>query len=765
MQETDKIKVAIVGADREGLEILGILRKEKSLSVSMLLDPDKGALGFRLEEYGYAYSDDLHLRLSHRMRDIATFQDLGMVIDASPDRYHKDLYDLDIYPAEVINGSAARLIWELKSIEDPEDRRPVIDGRIKSVIEAVSHGLQSVPQAPAIDEHCALLLRTSFLGTHATAAQLTILEKGDPYKIIKDINAGTDLLIKRVCNRPYIREWEEADKIIRYVVENRRPWEGGMGTVKGWGGLGAVPVIEESDLLGILWLFYPSPALDRVRDDTAFVSSLLPFFGKALKGAMDSEGLRLASVADALSDEPLSIIGSDKPIGSKLKEINHTLYKLLKARDSHIYIKDPATGDLVLQATTYKYHFLLGKVRIKKGQGVLGEVVERGTPLALMEAAIGDSRFEKRFARSEDTIALLYLPLIVKDKGVGIIAMEFTNVHHITPDIYQSLQNVGSHLANAIGSDVERYRMSQKIIKLSTVNEEGIELLSTADLQKVFALATASSAMLLDSEVSILRLTENAGLPIKSTYGIHEGKVDQTLLELDQGIAATVAQTRVPVLIHDLPEYTELAPSQDFPYKTAIVLPLLFNKELFGTLSLYNKMASEAFSSIFFTEDDREIIEHFIQYVARGIVNAKRYSERQSLITIDEVTGLRNERYLQMRFPEEINRAKRFNRCVSLIFFEAKPFDDAVIKDVARLTKETFRYIDVLVRLKDAKFAALLPDTGEGVKDAARRLAAGFSRLKGKRPDLALYAGYSTYPDDSDDIHDLIKKASKLRQY
>lgn len=765
MGEADKIKIAIVGAEREGLEILSILRQEKSLSVSMLLDPEKRALGFRLEEYGYTYSDDLRLRLTHRMRDLAAFQDLSMVIDAYPDRYHKDLYDLDIYPAEVINGSAARFIWELKSIKDAESRRPIIDGRIKGVIEAINHGLRSIPQAMAIDEHGALLLRTSFLGTHATAAQLTLLEKGEPYKIIKDINAGADLLIKRVFSRPYIREREEADKIIRYVVENRRPWEGGMGVVKGWGGLSAVPVIEESDLLGILWLFYPSPALDLVRDDFTFISFLLPLFGRALKGAMDSESSRLASVEEALSDEPLNIIESEKPIGSKLKEINQTLHRLLKAEDSHIYIKDPATGDLVLQATTYKYPFLLGKVCLKKGQGILGEVLEQETPLVLMETAIGDSRFEKRFARSEDTIALLYLPLVVKDKGVGIIAMEFTNVRHITPDIYQTLQDMGGHLANVIGSDMERYRMSQKMIRLSTVNEEGIELLSTADLQKVFALTTSSSAMLLDSEVSILRLTENAGLPVKSTYGTHEGKMDQTLLELDQGIAATVFQTRVPVLIHDLPEYTELASSQDFPYKTAIVLPILFNKELFGTLSLYNKIASEAFSSIFFTEDDREIIEHFIQYVARGIVNAKRYSERQSLITIDEMTGLRNERYLQMRFPEEINRAKRFNRCVSLIFFEVKPFDDPVIKDVARLAKETLRYIDVLVRLKDAKFAALLPDTKEGVKDASRRLTTGFSWLKGNRPELALYAGYSTYPDDGEDMHELIKKASRLHQY
>ena len=73
--------------------------------------------------------------------------------------------------------------------------------------------------------------------------------------------------------------------------------------------------------------------------------------------------------------------------------------------------------------------------------------------------------------------------------------------------------------------------------------------------------------------------------------------------------------------------------------------------------------------------------------------------------------------------------------------------------------------MDVLVRLKGGKCAALLPDTGEGVKDAVRRLSESFSRLREKRPGLTLYTGCSTYPDDSEDMHELIKKSSKLYRY
>src|SRR4030066_1711907 len=275
--------------------------------------------------------------------------------------------------------------------------------------------------------------------------------------------------------------------------------------------------------------------------------------------------------------------------------------------------------------------------------------------------------------------------------------------------------------------------------------------------------------MLLDSEIAVLRLFEDESLVVKSTCGLQENTPNQTLLDIDNELSTTVMQTKVPVIIHDLSEYAEsrimLPSSGEFRYKTAMVIPVTYEREVLGTLSFYNKIAPEVFSSLVFSDDDREIAERFIQYISRGIINARRYSENQSLITIDDLTGLRNERYLQIRFPEELNRARRFNRSVSIIFLDVKPADDAIINGVSKIIRETFRYIDVLVRLKEAKFAILLPDTGSNVKDLAARIAEGIGILREKRPGLTINIGYSTYPYDSEDMHELIMKASKLRQY
>src|SRR3990172_5377282 len=267
MGEGDRIKVAIIGAGREGLETLSFLRKDKAVSVSILLDPDQKALGFRLEEYGYTYSSDLNLRFSHRIRELLTLQDLNLIINTLPDRHHKDLYDLNLYPAEIINGDSAMFLWGLRQINEIEKRRSMITGQIDRAIEMIECGLQYVPQAHPVHEQSALLLRTSFLGTHADAAQLTIIKGDRPYQVIKDINLDTALRIKNAAKRPYIKDGDNADKIIGDIAGNKRVWEGEGETAGGWGALRVVPVTERSHLVGLLWLFYTTADLDLIKND------------------------------------------------------------------------------------------------------------------------------------------------------------------------------------------------------------------------------------------------------------------------------------------------------------------------------------------------------------------------------------------------------------------------------------------------------------------------------------------------------------------
>src|SRR3990170_3042502 len=501
MHHDSKIKVALIGAGQEGLEILSLMRKDPDLSIMMLVDPDKSALGFRMSEYGYRYANNLDLGFSQRFQTLSSIQNLSLIIDTAPEKYHKDIYSIYLHPAEIMSGSSARLIWELKSKTTIKDKRHLISGRLNTVLEDLRNNLSAIPYAHALNEVSTLILRTALLGVHAASAQLTILSRDSGYRILKDIYTGTDLLIRKGrLNSPF-SDNNKADAIIRNVVERRDVYQWDAGAV--------IPVMKDSDIKAMVWLYYTPDNINFIEDDITYILSLINLFDKSIQDALDSENSRLLNIEEKLFAEPSNIIRSEKPMGQKLNDINRTLRRLVESEDSHIYMKDPATGDLVLQATTLKFPFLTGDIRIRNGAGILSEVLERRNLLTLSETSLSDGDNIVQFAKREDTVSIIYLPLAAKGEGVGVIVMEFTNVHNLTPKALSSLEDIGQQLAGSVSNDVERHRMSRKILKLYTVNEEGIEILSTVDIERIAALSSSSSAMLLDSEIAVLRLFED----------------------------------------------------------------------------------------------------------------------------------------------------------------------------------------------------------------------------------------------------------------
>jgi len=168
-------------------------------------------------------------------------------------------------------------------------------------------------------------------------------------------------------------------------------------------------------------------------------------------------------------------------------------------------------------------------------------------------------------------------------------------------------------------------------------------------------------------------------------------------------------------------------------YKSGLMVAITDEDQFQGTLSVYNKFSYTSFSTMVFSEDDKEILEKYAHYVNKALKNLQSYLNKEALITIDELTRLKNERYLRQRLPEEIKRADRHKRNLSILFIDVENFEDysknmdqmsikGFLNEIAQALKETFRNIDVVTRLRGAKFAILMPDTGDQVDLAIERL-------------------------------------------
>ena len=106
----------------------------------------------------------------------------------------------------------------------------------------------------------------------------------------------------------------------------------------------------------------------------------------------------------------------------------------------------------------------------------------------------------------------------------------------------------------------------------------------------------------------------------------------------------------------------------------------------------------------------------------------------------DDLTGLYNHRYFQEMISYEIERAKRYERPLSLLFLDidffksvndtyGHPVGDHVLRETSKKIVELVRTNDIVARYGGEEFAIILPETGEsGAKVLAQRIRRGIEQ-------------------------------------
>jgi diguanylate cyclase (GGDEF)-like protein len=134
----------------------------------------------------------------------------------------------------------------------------------------------------------------------------------------------------------------------------------------------------------------------------------------------------------------------------------------------------------------------------------------------------------------------------------------------------------------------------------------------------------------------------------------------------------------------------------------------------------------------------------------------------------DSLTGLYDRRYFDDRLNDELVRARRYNRPLSVLLIEVNGLrrlnnargtaaGDAALKRIADALGANCRSVDVVARYGGDGFAVLLPETGP---EGAAALAARIRGFTADDPDgLWLSLGFASYPSNGTSAVELIKAA------
>ncbi|MBI1823852.1 MAG: diguanylate cyclase [Nitrospirae bacterium] len=783
-----KLKVALIGGNEEGLLTLASLTQDVSTEVVMLVDQDQKALAFRLHEYGFTFEKIFTFSLTSDIQALRAISDLDLIVDASGDaRMHQALYRLNHPSAKVMTSQAARVLWEIKShplhegspdsfnLEGNEQhfskRQTVLLGKGATVLHSLVSQLPQEEVLRFILEGLQISLEADW-----SAVYLEQEERRRLVSVYSRFQVSSDTEHFDTCPPQGLSELMAAGmKVKRTGIFLTPPfqefWTGRVMEVLKFHQYIAVPIYDKDRFVGFVELGKFEDKFPWVKRDAEFVEQTLS--QNDFKPFLTALGDRENSLEPLLRSLK-SIVEQPKSLQENLEAATSEIHQFVHSSALLLFVKDPESGDLVLQSQVSTPFKMNGMYRMKPEEGIGGMALQKGSSIYFKE--------EECISGRNIPMGIFYFPLIVQNQSVGLLILEFKELLRDPLSWKEEFNQVTELLAVSISSEVERRYMAQKVIKLTVVNEEGLELVSTTDRDKVLMMASASVAMIVEAEAVILRVKEkeSSRLLVGYTYGLHNEPMDKFLIQLDGGIAARVSESKQVFSSASFQNgefFKEKLPPK-FPYHSVLSMPLFDQGELIGTISVYNKIIYNSFTTGSFNETDRELLEKYGSYIGKALVKAKEYQIREKLITIDELTGLKNERYLHLRLPEELKRAERYKRKLSLLFLDLdknkKEFAnlpqviyDTIAQNMGKLIHESFRHVDIVARIKGTRFAVLLPDTGRKIGDTLSRLNDAISALRifnqnNQRISLNLLTGYATYPEEALTGEELAKKASGL---
>jgi diguanylate cyclase (GGDEF)-like protein/PAS domain S-box-containing protein len=280
--------------------------------------------------------------------------------------------------------------------------------------------------------------------------------------------------------------------------------------------------------------------------------------------------------------------------------------------------------------------------------------------------------------------------------------------------------------------------LSHTIKELGIINHISLAVTSGLDMEHVLKTLHEQCSLLVPIDIFYVALYDEMNSLIQVPF-YYEGGINQPGPSRDindrPGTIGAVIKSRKTLYLNDItnPEILadtrpnqQPASNQEKPARAYIGIPLTVRERVIGVLSIQNYRPDA------YTDAHIRILERISVQAAIAIENARLYAEIQRLTIIDELTGLYNFRGLLELGAREVERAQRFSRPLSILFFDIDNFrnfnntynhstGNIILKAVAERWRSILRTVDVLARYGGDEFVALLPETDIAAAEVVAR--------------------------------------------
>lgn len=256
------------------------------------------------------------------------------------------------------------------------------------------------------------------------------------------------------------------------------------------------------------------------------------------------------------------------------------------------------------------------RLRIKVGRGIIGQTALQRKSLLVDDV----SKDEHYISANPNVRSELAVPLLVKNKVIGVIDIESETIGYFTSEHQRLLELVASRMAIAIENARLYTRVARQAQTLTVMNEISREITSILDLDDLLERIGQLMKRVIDFQMFSILLwndrTQQFEHRFSSRYGERVSR--ERTIALGQGIIGLAAQQREPLLSPDArkdPRYVAENPET----RSELAVPLLYKGEVIGVLDLEHTRVN------YYNEDHQRTLSTLGAQVAISIANARLY--------------------------------------------------------------------------------------------------------------------------------------------
>ena len=260
-------------------------------------------------------------------------------------------------------------------------------------------------------------------------------------------------------------------------------------------------------------------------------------------------------------------------------------------------------------------------------------VLRNGRRLIIKNTQTHPRTRKKRFTREEDIKSLIALPLTAGNRKVGIMFVNYHNIHHFTDDELRHIDLFSNQIAIAIRNSQLHEQAHKQAQMLEGLYEAGQAVTGVLSLNEILVRLAERAWHLVGQSVSysVIRMVQNETARVMATYPPEE--LDHRLAMIPSvdlvhghngkiGVTGRAIKTFEPQLANDTNLDKDYIPSHP-EIRAELAVPIILGQQVMGSINVDSTEVGA------FTLDDIQALVALASYAAIAINNAQLHEKIQ----------------------------------------------------------------------------------------------------------------------------------------